>query len=337
MSKKKQIRRKNNSLNNIYWDGGEFLKDLAGNPDSAGKQTTGLFKGMGASTSNLIGAAGNVVGGFGNKLISGELESKAGDIIGNVGSTVGGVLSAVNPALGGIVTAASGLLGGLTNRAFGSKLNQEFIDDIESQNRRMANTIVAGGDNASILSQWGSQEFGDNFSRGDIGSDGWFSSKAKRKYNSLKREQANARNRVLTSYDNAIEGTEQNQLLNDLYNYSALGGPLNTFSDGGTIHIKPSKRGTFTAAAKKHNMGVQEFASHVLANKDNYTTTMVKKANFAKNASKWHHAEGGQLFTNGVTMIRNSGTHEYLEGQKYDVTEEEIKSLKKLGYEFEYL
>ena len=57
----------------------------------------------------------------------------------------------------------------------------------------------------------------------------------------------------------------------------------------GGIHIAPSKRGTFTAAATKHGMGVQEFASRVLRNKDSYSPAMVKKANFAKNASKWNH------------------------------------------------
>ena len=56
----------------------------------------------------------------------------------------------------------------------------------------------------------------------------------------------------------------------------------------GGIHIAPSKRGTFTAAATKHNMGVQEFAARVLKNKDSYSPTIVKKANFARNASKWH-------------------------------------------------
>lgn len=56
----------------------------------------------------------------------------------------------------------------------------------------------------------------------------------------------------------------------------------------GGIHIAPSKRGTFTAAATKHNMGVQEFASKVLRNKDSYSPAMVKKANFARNASKWN-------------------------------------------------
>lgn len=70
---------------------------------------------------------------------------------------------------------------------------------------------------------------------------------------------------------------------------------LNTFGDGGSIHIKPSKRGTFTAAAKKRNMGVQEFASKVLANKEDYSPAMVKKANFARNASKWKHDFGGPI------------------------------------------
>ena len=56
----------------------------------------------------------------------------------------------------------------------------------------------------------------------------------------------------------------------------------------GGIHIAPSKRGTFTAAATKHNMEVREFASRVLRNKDSYSSTMVKKANFARNANKWN-------------------------------------------------
>ena len=57
----------------------------------------------------------------------------------------------------------------------------------------------------------------------------------------------------------------------------------------GGIHIAPSKRGTFTAAATKHGMGVQEFAARVLRNKEDYSPSLVKKANFARNASKWNH------------------------------------------------
>lgn len=70
-------------------------------------------------------------------------------------------------------------------------------------------------------------------------------------------------------------------------------------ADGGPIHIAKNKKGTFTAAATKHGMGVQEFAGHVLANKDKYSPAMVKKANFARNASKWSHAMGGRLFLSG--------------------------------------
>lgn len=92
------------------------------------------------------------------------------------------------------------------------------------------------------------------------------------------------------------------------------------YAHGGKIFIKPSKRGTFTAAAKKRGMGVQEFASKVLANKDNYSPAMVKKANFARNFGGHKHSDGG-----------------YLVGKTYDVSEEEYKKLKQLGYEIEIL
>jgi hypothetical protein len=77
--------------------------------------------------------------------------------------------------------------------------------------------------------------------------------------------------------------------------------PFSMFAEGGKIHISPSKKGTFTAAASRHNMGVQEFASKVLANKDDYSPAMVKKANFARNARHWKHGLGGNLF-DGTTQ-----------------------------------
>lgn len=73
---------------------------------------------------------------------------------------------------------------------------------------------------------------------------------------------------------------------------------------GGEIYIKPSKRGTFTAAAKKRGMGVQEFASKVLANKENYSPAMVKKANFSRNASHWHQG-GGDVYTYNPDLTFN--------------------------------
>ena len=65
------------------------------------------------------------------------------------------------------------------------------------------------------------------------------------------------------------------------------------FKKGGSIHIKKKNRGKFTAAAKRAGMSVQEFAKHVLANKENYSSTMVKRANFARNSKKFKHENGG--------------------------------------------
>jgi hypothetical protein len=76
------------------------------------------------------------------------------------------------------------------------------------------------------------------------------------------------------------------------FDYGGIIQPM-MYAEGGGIHIDPSKKGTFTAAATKHGKSVQGFASQVLANKENYSPAMVKKANFARNASKWHHAYGG--------------------------------------------
>lgn len=46
--------------------------------------------------------------------------------------------------------------------------------------------------------------------------------------------------------------------------------------------------GTFTKAAKQHGMSVQGFANRVLRNPSKYSAAMRKKANFARNASKWN-------------------------------------------------
>jgi len=94
---------------------------------------------------------------------------------------------------------------------------------------------------------------------------------------------------------------------------------LSEMKEGG-IHIAPSKRGTFTAAATKHGKSVQGFASQVLANKENYSPAMVKKANFARNASKWKHESGGLVA-----------------GQVLDVTPDMLEQLKAGGYTFEII
>ena len=361
MAKRKVIRRSNRpfTYNPHYYNwGGDFKNALRESFDLkdtfSGSNVADMLK---AGASGIGSAVGNIAGGA----ISGGLKSGAGSAISNIGGTIGGALSAVNPVLGGIVSAGTGIIGGLTNRMFGSKLNKDKIAEVEGSNRAI-NTVMVDSSNAdSVMSQWANQDFGADFSKSDIGRDGWFSNKAKNKYKKLKKQQDIARNRALTSYENAAEAADTQSDLNAMANFAAFGGPLgiwegygsgaigyelakenlgikalnatnkgrltslpnsfespelNTFAEGGKIHIKPSKRGTFTAAAKKHGKSVQGFASQVLANKEDYSPAMVKKANFARNAAKWHHAFGGDLLThgaewdNGLRVIGNGGTHE---------------------------
>lgn len=68
----------------------------------------------------------------------------------------------------------------------------------------------------------------------------------------------------------------------------AIGAKSNDYNSGKDIHIKPSKRGTFTKVAKAHGMSVQGFVNRVLRNPSKYSAAMRKKANFARNASKWN-------------------------------------------------
>lgn len=115
---------------------------------------------------------------------------------------------------------------------------------------------------------------------------------------------------------------EANSRVVDAFNSQAQDFNMQNFNnrtiaaDGGKIHIKKKNKGKFTAAAKKAGMGVQEYASHVLANKERYSPTLVKRANFAKNFGGRKRAYGGILNTNGtewdtgLTYINAGGTHE---------------------------
>ena len=57
---------------------------------------------------------------------------------------------------------------------------------------------------------------------------------------------------------------------------------------GAKIHIKKENRGKFTKSAKAAGQSVQEHAKSVL-NNPNATPLQKKRANFARNAAKWHH------------------------------------------------
>ena len=84
------------------------------------------------------------------------------------------------------------------------------------------------------------------------------------------------------------------------------------YSAGGSIHIAKNKRGTFKAQASRMGMSTQQAASHILANKDDYSPAMVKKAVFAHNFA---HADGGPLGTTLLEAINN--LHIFEDGREY--------------------
>lgn len=355
MVKRKVIRKSNRpfTYNPHYYSwGGDFTKSIGGNPFK------GAFSGtaVGNIAKGAAGALGSAVGSIAGGAIGGGLSSGAGSAISNIGGTIGGAVSAVNPVLGGIISAGTGIIGGLTNRMFGSKLNKEKIAEVEGSNKAINTVMVDSSSADSIEDQWANQDFGADFSKSDIGKDGWFSNKAKNKYKELKKQQDIARNRALTSYENAAEAADTQADLNAMASFAAFGGPLgiwggygsgaigyelakenlgikalnaankgrltslpnsfesselNTFAKGGKIHIKPENRGKFTKYC-----GGKVTSECIAKGKRSSDPAVRKRATFAANARKWHHAFGGDLLThgaewdNGLRVIGNGGTHE---------------------------
>jgi len=74
------------------------------------------------------------------------------------------------------------------------------------------------------------------------------------------------------------------------------------------IEIKPENKGKFTRWAKARGMSVSEAYNKVMSNTDNYPPSVVKMANFAKNAAGWKKEEGGDVsnYTEGVRQREGS-------------------------------
>ena len=313
----------------------------------------GLGLGIGNIAKSGIGAIGGAVGAVGNKLISGGLSSGAGNAISSIGGTVGGAISTINPVVGGIVSAASGIIGGGVNALFGTKVDQKKLnaanegtnylnsfqsnatsfDDIQGPNavgavqnaykgglfskgkaRRKNNALRA---ERAAAESWANRSVDNNIDNiadtqmdnllGDYyafggplagtPTDGAIDYGFMSDYLTMRNNAANAKNKIPTNVFGNLPIT-----------------PMESFAEGGPIHIKKSHRGLFTEEAKNHGMGVQEFASHVLANKDKYSPEVVKRANFARNATKF--ALGGDMqtngsdFTDGLSMVNAGLSHE---------------------------
>ena len=341
MDKRKVIRKSNRPFiyNPHYYSwGGDFKNALGGTKpfDLKGTFSGGNVAGMlkGGLASGIGSAVGNIAGGA----IGGGLESGAGSAISNIGGTIGGAVSTVNPVLGGIISAGTGIIGGLTNRMFGSKLNKENIANIEGTNNAMNTVMVDNSSADSIENQWANQDFGADFSKSDIGKDGLFSSKAKKKYRALKKQQGIARERALSAFENATEAADTQSDLNAMANFAAFGGPLGIwggYGDGaigyelakenlGIKALNAANKGRLTSLPnsfespelntfadggkiyiKPENRGKftalkERTGKSATWFKEHGTPAQKKMATFALNSRKWKHAFGGDLLTHGA-------------------------------------
>lgn len=341
MAKKKVNKRK--TYFNTYDNGG-----LLGRFADWNDNITGQFdnSSLGRSLGKL-GIDSDSLGGIANtasSMLSNIFNPKGNSSdVGSAVSSIGSMASNI-PGVGGVIGAGLNLVGGIADAAFGSKLNKDFINQIESNIGHQSGYVSKASDNNSLLSDWSSLTDLAHVSQSDVGSDGWFSNKAKNKTNKLNSEIDKANTRAWFSLGNTASNVDKNNDALIMSNYSAYGGPItmkytgtmspfgNTFGDGGGIHIKPENRGKFTALKKRTGKSASWFKEHG-------TPAQRKMATFALNARKWKHSDGGPLLThggvwsNGVTNVNEGGTHSMnpYEGVQMGVDDKGIPNLVEQG------
>jgi len=115
----------------------------------------------------------------------------------------------------------------------------------------------------------------------------------------LMQNQAQALGQFVPGMQQQMPPQEQEMTLDQAYQQAKQGG----------IHLDPSKKGTFKAQATRMGMSIQEAAAHILANKDNYSPAMRRKANFARNFAKEEGGETDMMKKGGQMIKRADGSY----------------------------
>jgi hypothetical protein len=235
----------------------------------------------------LMSGAGTMIGGT----LSGELSSRTGKAFQGLGT----LASALPGPWGAVAGAGLNVVGGLVNRAFGSKINDSLVQESRSATNKQSNMTFAATNNDDLLAQ---SNFGilRALDKSEVGSDGWFSSKASRLTAELNKEREWANKQALGNYNNAIENVDALNDMRVLSNYAAYGGPLE-FGTGAIGY---------------------DFTNQYLNSKNN--TSLGLNNNLVSMPNSFQgldiFAFGGELntqgadFTNGLLHINNGGSHE---------------------------
>lgn len=333
---KKRIRRKHKYFNS-YANGGVLGTFADWNQNATNKF---MDSGVGGALEKLgIGSSG--IGGIANtasSVVTGLMNPKGNSTgVGNALQTVGSLASNI-PGVGGLVGAGVGLVGGLVNSMFGSNLNEDFINQTEGNIKNQEGYVSGASTNAQLMSDWASLRNIGDVSKSQVGSDGWFSNKTKKKTRELNRRIKAANQRAALSLANTASNIDTQNDFNVLSNFSAYGGPLefgsgaigyefdNRYLNNQEMSAIAKQRltslpnsfqalpemNTYNAFAegggihiKKKNRG--KFTEYcggkvteacIRRGKNSSNPTTRKRATFAQNARNWN-AFGGWLNTQG--------------------------------------
>ena len=240
----------------------------------------------GFDVSNFIGKVGNVVSGVTSIIDSSLKNAKIADTTGIENDIKDFRNTDFSEA-----TDSNSLINAYNNLNF---LKDDYSwKDVRgvSNSELFGNTLSAVGSGAmagaSVGGPWGAVAGAATGLGGSLAGIFTGKNKAKRKARFLNQASKVANNTAIDNYDFQVDEVMQDNARDAMkYAYAAEGGPIN---------IKKKNRGKFTESANRAGMGVQEYARHILANKDKYSSTLVKRANFARNAASWKHAEGGPI------------------------------------------
>ena len=268
-------KRENKRKINIFDNGG--LISWLNNTGSKLSGNSRSILGLNSEGLSLAGGIANTVAGVANGLMNPSGNSTG---VGNVLSGVGSLASNI-PGIGGLVGAGVNLLGGLVNAAFGSNINEEYVDLTKSNITNQAGYTSKASTNDQLMSDWGSHTNLAYVDQDDVGSDGWFSNKAKNLTKDLNSQIDEANLKALLSLSNTAGNIDTQNDLNLLANFKA---------DGGGIHIKKKNRGKFTSYC-----GGKVTSECIARGKRSSSPTIRKRATFAQNARKFKHDNGGPL------------------------------------------
>lgn len=355
MAKKKIIRKSNRTLN-LFADGGD-TKQTWGQQAKSSAQSAFSGQNLGST----IGGIGSAVGTIVNAGIQNAQIADTSDLEGEIKQAQTYTVQANN---NDDLMSEWGMFSPMENISWKDirrgSTGQRIGNTIGAAGSGAAAGASVGGPIGAIVG--GVVGLGSSIA-------GWISgnSKAKKKAKKFNKQINAANEKNMVALEDKAGNIDTQNDLNMLANFSAYGGPINifgsgaidyelakedlynkqlsamskykmssmpnsfetpelaVFAKGGKIHIKKANRGKFTDYC-----GGKVTSECIARGKRSKSAAVRKRATFAANARKWHHAFGGYLydeggnlytsvpnigqhggdFSNGVTIIGNGGTHE---------------------------